>query len=48
VLTDAEAREVAALVERAEAGFGCAVDAEFCFAGRRLWLVQCRPITTRP
>jgi pyruvate,water dikinase len=46
VLTDPEAREVAALVERAEAGFRCPVDAELCFQGRRVWLVQSRPITT--
>jgi pyruvate,water dikinase len=45
-LRDDEAREVAGLVRRAEAGFGTPVDVEFCFEGRRLWLVQCRPITT--
>ena len=45
-LRDDEAREVAELVRRAEAGFGRAVDVEFCFEGRELWLVQCRPITT--
>ena len=46
VLADHEAREVASLVERAEAGFGRPVDVEFCFEARRLWAVQCRPITT--
>jgi pyruvate,water dikinase len=46
VLGDDEARAVAALVERAEAGFGRPVDVEFCFDARRLWAVQCRPITT--
>jgi len=41
-----EAHAIVALVRRAEAGFGAPVDVEFCFAGRELWLVQCRPITT--
>lgn len=45
-LRDDEAREVAGLVRRAEAGFGMPVDVEFCFEGRTLWLVQCRPVTT--
>jgi pyruvate,water dikinase len=45
-LRDDEAREVAGLVRRAETGFGRPVDVEFCFEGRILWLVQCRPITT--
>jgi len=45
-LRDDEARDVAALVRSAEAGFGRPVDVEFCFEGRTLWLVQCRPITT--
>lgn len=45
-LRDDEAREVAGLVRRAEAGFGMPVDVEFCFEGRALWLVQCRPVTT--
>jgi pyruvate,water dikinase len=45
-LRDDEAREVARLVRKAEAGFGRPVDVEFCFEGRMLWLVQCRPITT--
>jgi phosphoenolpyruvate synthase/pyruvate phosphate dikinase len=45
-LRDDEAREVAELVRRAEAGFGRPVDVEFCFETRALWLVQCRPITT--
>jgi phosphoenolpyruvate synthase/pyruvate phosphate dikinase len=46
VLRDDEAREIAGLVEVAEDGFGCPVDVEFCWSGRELWLVQCRPITT--
>ena len=45
-LRDDEARVVAELVRRAEAGFGTPVDVEFCFDKRQLWLVQCRPITT--
>lgn len=44
-LRDDEARAVAELVRRAEAGFGRPVDVEFCLEGRTLWLVQCRPIT---
>jgi pyruvate,water dikinase len=45
-MRDDEARAVAGMVLAAERGFGCPVDVEFCFAGARLWLVQCRPITT--
>jgi phosphoenolpyruvate synthase/pyruvate phosphate dikinase len=45
-LRDDEARAVADLTLRAERGFGAPVDVEFCFERRRLWLVQCRPITT--
>ena len=45
-LRDDEARVIAALVRKAESGFGCPVDVEFCFEGRAIWLVQCRPITT--
>jgi phosphoenolpyruvate synthase/pyruvate phosphate dikinase len=45
-LRDDEAHEVAEQVRRAEAGFERPVDVEFCFEGRTLWLVQCRPITT--
>jgi phosphoenolpyruvate synthase/pyruvate phosphate dikinase len=45
-LRDDEARAVADLARRAERGFGRPVDVEFCFERRRLWLVQCRPITT--
>jgi phosphoenolpyruvate synthase/pyruvate phosphate dikinase len=45
-LRDDEAHRLASLVRKAEAGFGRAVDVEFCFEGRALWLVQCRPITT--
>jgi phosphoenolpyruvate synthase/pyruvate phosphate dikinase len=45
-LRDDELQEVAALVARAERGFGFAVDVEFCYERRRLWLVQCRAVTT--
>ena len=45
-LRDDEAAEVARHVRRAEDVFGTPVDVEFCFEGRSLWLVQCRPITT--
>jgi pyruvate,water dikinase len=46
VLRDDEAHVVAARVRDAERGFGRPVDVEFCFEGRTLWFVQCRPITT--
>jgi phosphoenolpyruvate synthase/pyruvate phosphate dikinase len=46
VLRDDEAVAIAELVIRAEGSFGGPVDVEFCFEGPRLWLVQCRPITT--
>jgi phosphoenolpyruvate synthase/pyruvate phosphate dikinase len=45
-LRDDEVRAVAELVRQAESGFGRPVDVEFCFEGRTLWLLQCRPITT--
>jgi phosphoenolpyruvate synthase/pyruvate phosphate dikinase len=45
-LRDDEVESVAELVRRAEDGFGHPVDVEFCFEGRTLWLLQCRPITT--
>jgi phosphoenolpyruvate synthase/pyruvate phosphate dikinase len=45
-LRDDEARDIAGLARRAEQGFGTPVDLEFCYEQRRLWLVQCRPITT--
>jgi pyruvate,water dikinase len=45
-LRDDEAAMIAKLVREAERGFGRPVDIEFCFEGRTLWLVQCRPITT--
>jgi len=44
-LRDDEAHALAVLVRRAEEGFGTPVDVEFCFEGREVWLVQCRPIT---
>ena len=45
-LRDDEARQIAELVRAAESGFGKAVDVEFCWEGRVLWLLQCRAITT--
>lgn len=45
-LRDDEVNALVGLVRRAEDGFGRPVDVEFCFEGRDLWLVQCRPITT--
>ena len=45
-LRDDEALRIAGLVRQAERGFGAPVDVEFCYEGRELWLVQCRPITT--
>ena len=46
-LRDDELRDLAGVVRRAEEGFGQPVDVEFCYDRRTLWLVQCRPITTR-
>jgi pyruvate,water dikinase len=45
-LRDDEAERIAALVRAAEHGFDRPVDVEFCWEGHKLWLVQCRPITT--
>ena len=45
-LRNDEVRDVADLTLQAERGFGTPVDIEFCFEGPRLWLVQCRAITT--
>jgi rifampicin phosphotransferase len=45
-LRDDEAEHIAEFVRAAERGFGRPVDIEFCWEGRELWLVQCRPITT--
>jgi phosphoenolpyruvate synthase/pyruvate phosphate dikinase len=45
-LRDDEVLQVATHVRRAEEGFGRPVDVEFCWEGRTLWLLQCRPITT--
>jgi pyruvate,water dikinase len=45
-LRNDEVRTVADMTLRAERGFGSPVDVEFCFEGPRLWLVQCRAITT--
>jgi pyruvate,water dikinase len=45
-LRDDEAERIAQLVRTAERGFDRPVDVEFCWDGRELWLVQCRPITT--
>jgi len=44
-LRDDEAVALAALVRRAEDGFGHPVDVEFCLEGSTPWLVQCRAIT---
>lgn len=45
-LRDDEAVAVADLTRSAERGFGGPVDVEFAFEGPRLWLLQCRAITT--
>ena len=45
-LRNDEANEVARHVRLAERAFETPVDVEFCWEGRALWLVQCRPITT--
>jgi pyruvate,water dikinase len=45
-LRDDEVAALADVAARAERGFGHPVDVEFCFEGRRLWVLQCRAITT--
>jgi phosphoenolpyruvate synthase/pyruvate phosphate dikinase len=45
-LRDDEVLQIGELVRSAEAGFGRPVDVEFCWEGRTLWALQCRPITT--
>jgi rifampicin phosphotransferase len=45
-LRDDELLALAALVRRAEEGFGSPIDIEFCFERSTVWLVQCRAITT--
>lgn len=45
-LRDDEARRIAEMVIRAEAGFGRPVDVEFCLCGEKVWFLQARPITT--
>lgn len=45
-LRDDEARDIAALTQRTALSLGHPVDIEFCIEGRRLWLLQCRAITT--
>ena len=44
-LTDDQIREVASVARRVEAHFGIPVDVEWAFEGKRLWLLQARPIT---
>jgi pyruvate,water dikinase len=46
VLSDEQARAVAALARRCERHFGCPQDIEWALAGGRLFLLQSRPITT--
>jgi pyruvate,water dikinase len=45
-LRDDEAVAVAVMARHAHERLGMAVDLEFCFEGPRLWLLQCRPVTT--
>jgi pyruvate,water dikinase len=45
-ITDAEAREIAALAMGAEAVFGSPQDIEWGIAGGDIYLLQSRPITT--
>ena len=46
MLTDEQARAVAALAARAAEAFGAPQDVEWALSGGRLWLLQSRPITT--
>ncbi|HEY7134119.1 MAG TPA: phosphoenolpyruvate synthase [Acidimicrobiia bacterium] len=48
VLTDDQVRTVADLARRVEAHYGAPQDLEWALAGNALFLVQSRPITTRP
>ncbi|MYT32502.1 MULTISPECIES: PEP/pyruvate-binding domain-containing protein [unclassified Streptomyces] len=45
-VTEAQAREVAQLADRATEHFGTPQDVEWAFADGTLWLLQARPITT--
>lgn len=45
-LSEEQAREVAALAHRLEESLGFPVDIECAYHGGRLYLLQCRPITT--
>ena len=47
-ITRAQALEVAALARQVEAYFGAPQDIEWALAGRRLFLLQARPITVLP
>lgn len=44
-LSDAQVRELGALALRLEAAMGWPVDIECAYAGGRLYLLQCRPVT---
>ena len=46
VLNEMQIREVASLVRRAEAFFGCPQDVEWAIESNQLYLLQARPITT--
>ena len=46
VLSEADAREVAALAEAIEHSRGCPQDVEWAFEGSRLRVLQARPVTT--
>ncbi|HYE59280.1 MAG TPA: PEP/pyruvate-binding domain-containing protein, partial [Rhodothermales bacterium] len=46
VLSDAQAVRVATLARRLERHFAAPVDVEWALEGGRLWVLQCRPITT--
>jgi pyruvate,water dikinase len=48
VLTDDQVRAVADLVRRDEHHYGAAQDVEWAFEDSRLFLVQSRPVTSRP
>src|SRR4029453_13660797 len=45
-LTDAQARDLAALGARIEAHYGAPQDVEWCLEGSRFFIVQSRPLTT--
>jgi rifampicin phosphotransferase len=47
-LSTEQVAELSAILQRIEAHFGKPQDVEWCHDGRAFWIVQSRPVTTRP